>query len=261
MKRIALVGLLLLVWSASAAAYTVVLKDGRRLDVKEAYRLVNTVVIFTKPDGKPVSVSLVNIDVAATEKVNRQKPGEFRQTASDPLPIPDGDAPKVTVAQNPMKKPATRPLRTLTNADFGGGRSGVADPEPAPRADTAERRTDGPSTRPTSDERETEGYWQGRVRPLLTEIHIQSELYRSLADQADRLQRQIQTNGGSYTVVRTAGGYVYVPQEAVSAEKLELLRVRDRLNDVNAQLTSLRIKYAYIQEEARRLGVPPGWVR
>lgn len=256
MSRLLLVGLFLLAWSSTAVAYTVVLKDGRRIEVKDGYRQINTVIVFTKPDGKPFSVSFDNIDVATTEKVNGQKSGDFRKNCDAPLPISDGVTPPPVVASNVPKKSPTRPARVLTNADFGGGRPSPPEPPDEKRpAEAAEK----PNFKPATDERDTEAYWQGRVRPLLMEMQIQLQLYNSLSAQAEQLERKIAAQPKVY--VRSPGGYVYIPQETNGSDQYELARVRDRLNDVNAQLTSLRVRYAYIQEEARRNGVPPGWIR
>ncbi len=258
MQRFIIAFLLLLVWSGSALAYTVILKDGRRVEVRETFRQVNSVVVFTKSDGKPFSVSVTNIDIPATEKANRQRPGDFQNNMGGALPITDGDAPAPAVAQKSPRKSPARPARVLTNADFGGGRA--SDPEPVTSPSLPPAQAPASNSSPSEDP-ETEAYWQGRVRPILMEMQIQVQLYNSLVRQANDLEQKIEQQGRSYTIVRGVGGYVYLPQENNSVEKLELARIRDRMNDVNAQLTSLRVRYAYIQEEARRKGIPPGWVR
>lgn len=257
MSRLLLVGLFLVVWSSTAFAYTIVLKDGRRIEVKEGYRQINSVVVFTKPDGKPFSVSLENIDVVATEKANRQKSGEFQKNGETPLPISDGVNSPPVVAQKVQKKTTTRPVRTLTNADFGSPQQRPADPPDEPRPTESTEKPASP--KPATDERDTEAYWQGRVRPILMEMQIQVQLYNSLSAQAQQLERKIANQPKVY--YRTSGGYIYSQQDSGGPDQYELSRVRDRLNDVNAQLTSLRVRYAYIQEEARRNGIPPGWLR
>lgn len=258
MFRLLLVGLFLVVWSSTALAYTVVLKDGRRIEVKDGYRQINSVVVFTKPDGKPFSVSMGNIDVVATEKANGQKSGEFQKNCESPLPISDGALPAPVVAQKVQKKTAARPSRTLTNADFGTPQQ--APPDPPDDARPAES-TPKPAaaSKPATDERDTEAYWQGRVRPLLMEMQVQIQLYNSLSAQAEQLERKIASQPKVY--FRSPNGYIYSQQDNGSPDQYELSKIRDRLNDVNAQLTSLRVRYAYIQEEARRNGVPPGWIR
>ncbi|MFQ3591557.1 MAG: hypothetical protein SNJ67_14845, partial [Chloracidobacterium sp.] len=101
------IGLVTLLWSgtASAADYILVLRDGKRLDVRAEYRIVNDVAVFTTSDGKRVSISLVNIDIAATERVNGQGDGEFRAKAGLPRVI--GADNQVTSLQAVTPSPVT----------------------------------------------------------------------------------------------------------------------------------------------------------
>ncbi len=264
-------------WSgvALAADYVLVLRDGKRLEVRDEYRIVNEVAIFTTSDGQRISIALANIDIAATERVNGQGDGAFRAQARPPRAIGTDERLTPLVATAPPPTPprpvsttAQKPMRTLTNADFGGTlrhagaararRSNATTPE------VAERTTG--STSPGSDlnlaKANDEAYWRGRAQNLLMEIYTQQEVIRSLSSQAQGLQRRIDQQGATFLLGWDGfGNRVLLPQEVMTAEKRELISVNERIRDAQARLTGLYVQYTVLQEEARRLGVPPGWLR
>jgi hypothetical protein len=263
-------------WSgvALAADYVLVLRDGKRLEVRDEYRIVNEVAIFTTSDGRRISIALANIDIAATERVNGQGDGAFRAQARPPRPIGANGHPIPPVAATPpsptTSKPASttaqKPVRTLTNADFGGTlrhtaaararRSTVTTPH------VAEQATSSASPSPNLNLANDEVYWRRRAQNLLMEIYTQQEIIRSLSSQAQGLQRRIDQQGTTFLLGRDAfGNRVLLPQEVMTAEKRELINVNERIRDAQARLTGLYVQYTVLQEEARRLGVPPGWLR
>jgi hypothetical protein len=264
-------------WSgvALAADYVLVLRDGKRLEVRNEYRIVNEVAIFTTSDGRRISIALANIDIAATERVNGQRDGAFRAQARPPRPIGANGHPIPPVAATPpsptTSKPASttaqKPVRTLTNADFGGtmhhaaarrARSSVTTPNVAEQTAGSAAPSPNPDLAMANDE----AYWRGRARSLLIEIYTQQEIIRSLSSQAQGLQRRIDQQGKTFLLGRDAfGNRVLVPQEVMTAEKRELINVNERIRDAQARLTGLYVQYTVLQEEARRLGVPPGWLR
>jgi hypothetical protein len=258
--RLLAAALIFLACTGVASAYTVVLKDGRRLQVQDSYRIVNNIVVFTLSDGKRTSVSLENINVSATERANRQQSGDFQKTATGPLPIGDENTSPAQLAAAAAKRPKI--TRTLVNSDFGGARRRVSDPD-AETAAAKKPEAEAPASRAAAvNPKETEEYWQERARPLLTEIQVQQELLNMLGNQASELERKIDRQGRSFTVLQSPSGLVVLPQtQQLTSEQLELNRVRDRMNDVRTELTRARIRYAALQEEARRLDVPPGWLR
>ncbi len=264
-------------WSgvALAADYVLVLRDGKRLEVRDEYRIVNEVAIFTTSDGRRISIALANIDIAATERVNGQGDGAFRAQARPPRAIgaDDRTAPLAAATPPPPTTPkpasttAQKSVRTLTNADFGGTmrHAAAARTQPgAPAPNAAERTKEStPSGQdPNLAMANDEAYWRGRARTLLMEIYTQQEIIRSLSSQAQGLQRRIDQQGPSFFLVRDRfGNRVLLPQEVMTAEKQELINVNERIRDAQARLTGLYVQYTVLQEEARRLGVPPGWLR
>ncbi len=263
-------------WSgvALAADYVLVLRDGKRLEVRDEYRIVNEVAIFTTSDGQRISIALANIDIAATERVNGQGDGAFRAQARPPRAIGADERLMPLVATTPPPTPpksasttAQKPVRTLTNADFGGTMRHAVAARPrqsAPTPNVAERTTGSasPSPDPNLAMANDEAYWRGRARALLMEIYTQQEIIRSLSSQAQGLQRRIDQQGATFLLGWDGfGNRVLLPQEVMTAEKRELISVNERIRDAQARLTGLYVQYTVLQEEARRLGVPPGWLR
>ncbi|MGQ9897659.1 MAG: hypothetical protein ACUVR8_08920 [Acidobacteriota bacterium] len=265
-------------WSnvAFAADYLLVLRDGKRLNVREEYRIVNEVAIFTTSDGRRISIALANIDITATERVNGQQDGAFRAQAQPPRVIGADGQVAPLVAATPLAtspKPAStiaqKPTRTLTNADFGGTaryapKSSVRPKPSAQTPNVAEQTTSTALPQPDSTlvMANDEAYWRGRVRMLLLEIYTQQGIIQSLSGQAQGLQRRIDQQGATFLLGRDAfGNMIMLPREVMTAEKRELMNINERIRDAQARLTGLYVQYMALQEEARRLGVPPGWLR
>lgn len=263
-------------WSLTATAYTVILKDGRRFEAQGTYRLVNNIAVFTLPDGRRTSVSVANIDIAATEIANNQDTGGFVRQAGAPLPIVDGTT-NASAATASNAKP--RITRKLINADFevfrqrreSNEKTRPKSPDTNPTLAFAET----PVTKPV-DERSTERYWRDRANPLLTEMAVQEEMITLLQQQLGTLEatnRRYGTNLGIYqtpgTVVfgRNGAGYypgstiIVPPNQTPTTEQQQELRVRERLLDAQLRFNDLQIRYNELVDEARRANVPPGWVR
>ncbi|HMZ81504.1 MAG TPA: hypothetical protein PLL06_17525 [Acidobacteriota bacterium] len=275
-------------WTASASAYTVILKDGRRLEVQENYRIVNDIAVFVLADGKRFSVSVNNVDIAKTEMANHQGIGEFVQRAGAPLPILDSDVPAVKPTPAMKDKAAvarakTPITRTLVNADFETYKQR--------RGDSKKNKDTTPETPPTSEvaaatpafqpppidpvlDRKSEAYWRERARPLLTEMAVQEELIGILQNQLSQLEANRGRGQTSYSTIQTPGGVVIngnggyynpgstvlIPQTNTSGQDFET-KVRERLMEARLNLTAVQIRYNALTEEARRAGVPPGWTR
>jgi hypothetical protein len=96
----------LLVASANAAiAYTLVFRDGHRIEVPSVFTVTSTTFTCEVAPGINKTVQLILIDVAGTERVNNEAPGSFFKHA----------APAVA----PSAAPSTRRAeRTLTNRDL-----------------------------------------------------------------------------------------------------------------------------------------------
>ena len=103
--RIAASAILLLALSVVASAYTIVLRDGRRIEVTSDFTLTKLTLTYELAPGVSRTVQLILVDVDATERANNDAPGSFAKHAEQKL-----------TASSPSISP--RSQRTLTNRDL-----------------------------------------------------------------------------------------------------------------------------------------------
>ena len=178
----------LLIGLANAAmAYTIVFRDGRRVEVPPVFVLTTTTLSYEAAPGISRTVQLILIDVAATERVNNEAPGSFFEHA----------ARNQTAAPNVSTR---RAQHTLTNLDLEPIRQRRIDSEQnyekrrielgLPSLDETRRRqaleeetTRDLVRRRAAAEANDEAYWRSRARALRTEIVMVDAEINYLRDQ------------------------------------------------------------------------------
>jgi hypothetical protein len=164
--------LLLFVCAVTASAYTLVFRDGRRLEIPSEFTLTRTTLTYEASPGFTKTMQLILINVAATERANNEAPGSFFKHAEE--------TPTVT-------QPAPQARRTLTNRDLAAVRQRRIESERAYEKRRAELGL--PTVEETRNRQEAEGavlrarlreesvtkareetYWRERARELRTEI-------------------------------------------------------------------------------------------
>jgi len=96
---------LLIALANAATAYTVVFRDGHRVETPSVFTLTTTTLTFEAAPGINRTLQLILIDVAATERANNEAPGGFFKHA------------EASVASSPVA--LTRHAQhTLTNRDL-----------------------------------------------------------------------------------------------------------------------------------------------
>src|SRR5713101_5579893 len=103
--RIAAAAILLLTLSVVASAYTIVLRDGRRIEIASEFTLTKSTLTYEIAPGISRTVQLILVDVAATERANNEASGSFAKHAKQSSTTPP-----------PTLLP--RAQRTLTNRDL-----------------------------------------------------------------------------------------------------------------------------------------------
>jgi hypothetical protein len=165
-----------LIFAATASAYTLVFRGGQRIEIPDDFTLTRTTLTFEISPGFNRTILLTLIDVAATERANRESPGTFlkRREATSPAPAV-------------VNEPAPRAVRTLTNTDLAGARQRRIESEQAyearrkqlglPTVAETRQRQDEESAAFRAQLRESsaarlseERYWRDRARALRTEI-------------------------------------------------------------------------------------------
>ena len=105
LARLVLVSILLVVLANATAAYTLVFRDGHRIEVPSVFTVSPTTFTCEVAPGINKTVQLILIDVTATERANNEAPGSFFKHAE----------PAVAAASPPTTR---RAKRTLTNRDL-----------------------------------------------------------------------------------------------------------------------------------------------
>ena len=91
----------------SANAYTIVMRDGRRLEIPDKFTVGSSTVTYEAGSDIQVTIQLNTVDVAATERANGEGPGAFLLRANAPKPV----ATSVSQAR-------PRAGRSITNTDL-----------------------------------------------------------------------------------------------------------------------------------------------
>lgn len=179
-----IVVLLVCAFAVAASAYTLVFKNGNRMEIPDEFTITRTTLTYEISPGFQKTIMLSLVDIAATERANNEPWGSFfrrnpalaRRPQSSQTPEPNQPA-----------GPTTQATKTVTNSDLAAIRQRRLESEQAYEkrrlqlglptvAETRLRRQEEERMfreelrgRAESKSRE-ESYWRGRARELRTEI-------------------------------------------------------------------------------------------
>ena len=165
---------LLLALAITASAYTLVLRDGRRIEIPSEFILTRTTLTYEISPGFNQTYLMTLIDVPATERANSESPGGFfkhreeTKTASTSQPV----GPAVRTLTN-FDLDAVRQRRVESEQAYESRRKQLGLPtlEESRRRQDAEAREMGELARAkTEANSRDEVYWKGRARELRNEI-------------------------------------------------------------------------------------------
>ncbi len=95
----------------AAAAYTIVMRGGRRIEAPNAFVVTPTTLTYEAAPGLSVTLQLSQIDIAATERANNEPPGSLLRRAQTA-------APTQTQTGRTQSAAPTHAARTLTNREL-----------------------------------------------------------------------------------------------------------------------------------------------
>ena len=72
-----LAALILLFLPLSADGYTIVLRDGRRIEIPDHFIVGTSTLTYEAGPGIQITLQLSTVDVAATEKINNESAGSL----------------------------------------------------------------------------------------------------------------------------------------------------------------------------------------
>jgi len=171
----AIVTLILLI-AFSASAYTLVLRDGRRIEIPAEFILTRTTLTYEISPGFNQTFVLSLVDIAATERANGEPLGGFFKHRQDAIKPPATNS-----------EPVRPAVKTLTNLDLDAVRQRRVESEQAyetrrkqlglPTLEESRRRQDAEATEmremaraKNEAEARDEAFWKGRARELRNEI-------------------------------------------------------------------------------------------
>ncbi|HEV2837222.1 MAG TPA: hypothetical protein VGW58_18025 [Pyrinomonadaceae bacterium] len=82
--RVLVAALFLMGVAASVNAYTIVMRDGRRVEIPDTFTVSDSTLTYEVRSGIQVTVQLNTVDIAATERLNGGSPGSLLQRATSP---------------------------------------------------------------------------------------------------------------------------------------------------------------------------------
>ncbi len=106
-RRLLIASFLLIFTATAASAYTIVMRNGRRVEIPNTFTLTKSMLTYETAPGIQVTIQLTSIDIAATERANGQAAGSF---------IATGFEPKAPAAQVQTRRPTA--ARSITNQDL-----------------------------------------------------------------------------------------------------------------------------------------------
>jgi hypothetical protein len=107
-RRLLVASFLLIFTATAASAYTIVMRNGRRVEIPNTFMLTNSMLTYETAPGIQVTIQLTSIDIAATERVNGQTAGSFMASTYRPQPA-------MPAPVQARRAPATR---SITNKDL-----------------------------------------------------------------------------------------------------------------------------------------------
>jgi hypothetical protein len=301
-SRVVVAALVLAFSAVSASAYTLVMRDGRRVTIPDNFTVTSAAVIYEVGSGIQISVQLSSLNIAATERANGEAAGSFLLKAdSSPQPV----------APSAPSQGRTKADRSITNTDLEGYRRARIASEKAyekrrrelnlPSLEQQRRDLAGVEARTYAQLRNTRGqaevgetYWRERASALRTDIAVNdaqvdfvrarlAEIPQNSFDAFDTTSPfgYPTANGPfpNYPVFgnqypndrrgnrgrnRRSGRYgqqnvlILPGQEDHSLERATLT---NQLNELMMQRAALGVRWKELEEEARRAGAYPGWLR
>lgn len=298
MGRVLAAALFLTFAAVSVNAYTIVMRNGRRVEIPNTFTVSGSTVTYEVSSDIQVTIQLSTIDIGATELANGEPAGSFLSRSA--APAPTSARPRQT------RHTATR---SITNADLEEYRRMRIASERAyekrrrelglPSVQESQRelaavaeRTHEQLRNKRSQEQEGEAYWRGRASSLRTEIAAnaaQIDFVRGRLDevaQAESRNPFVTTGPFGYPTVnrpfprfprRSNNPYdplnrrrnrvwnpyppfVVWPNETRDYT-VERETLTNQLNDLLMQRAALDVRWKELEEEARRAGAYPGWLR
>lgn len=223
-KQAALALALALILPASAWAYTVVLRGGRRIEVSPAtITATRTTLTYEYAPGVYITLQVSTIDFAATDRANNEPTGSFLKRLGQQQATPSSTEASDTGSAVKRPSPSSAPRRTVTDDDLEASRRARRQSEEAyerrraelglpSREESLRLREEEAQTareqlrRSQEEEAQSEGYWRARASELRAEIAALDGEINYLRARLSEIPDPFST--GSYTVLTTVAPFL-----------------------------------------------------
>ncbi len=206
--RVGFVSLILMLACVVANAYTIVMRDGRRIEIPSRFIVTPHTLTYEVAEGVQVTLNLKTIDIDATEKANNEPAGALMRR---------------TQVAAPVTRPAMAAVRTITNRDLEVTAKrrkqseiaydkrvqelGLPSVTESRERAAVESETIGRELQQSvASEREREAYWRSRATEMRTEI---AALDAEIAYVRGRIEEMPVVNwSGGFTSVSTVVPFI-----------------------------------------------------
>lgn len=106
-SKVLFAALFLFLTVSAVNAYTIVMRDGRRVEIPNEFTVTNSTLTYDVGNGIQITIQLNSVDIRATERANGEAQGSFLMKAT---------APKAPVERAPQTRSSAE--RSITNADL-----------------------------------------------------------------------------------------------------------------------------------------------
>jgi hypothetical protein len=213
--------LLALFLPLAVSAYTIVMRDGRRIEIPEKFVVTPATLTYLVAPDIGITLQMSTIDIEATERANQEPGGSLLRRASEPATFETSsqlasNEQRSASASSRASSTSQRALRTITNKDLEASRRAREASEAAyerrrrelglPSLALTRRRAQEESARAReelrrsmSEDAQAEGYWRAQaseLRSQLASLNAQIDYVRGLLAGMPEARA-----AGSYTVL------------------------------------------------------------
>jgi hypothetical protein len=169
-----LISALLIVLAGVAGAYTIVFRDGRRVEVTSGFTLTKSTFTYEVAPGINKTLELILIDVAATERANNEAPGSFFKHSEQnlvPVPPPLSQHAQRTLSNRDLEPIQQRRIESEKNYEKRRIQLGLPSVEETRRRQAQEEEATLALMRErAAQQTRDEAYWRGRAAELRNQI-------------------------------------------------------------------------------------------
>lgn len=292
---------LVLLLPGLASAYTVVMRGGHRIEIPDRFEITGTALTYEAAPGLLVTLQLSSIDIAATDRANGSPEGTLLRRTGKKYVTRDNPVLKSTsravrtLTNSDLEQ--LRRTRIESEAAYDRRRKELG----LPSREESERRRLEESVRARellgdveTEQHQAENYWRARASGIRNEIYV-------LDSELSYVRARVAETESTYTVgFATIGGHfpfsgfgttapqpiavnqyhsnanrrrrqypnfvapwaqpfaVTYPYSFNSYERSALVL---RLRELEATRAGLLARWRLLEDEARRAGAQPGWLR